>query len=115
MAGNTIKKANLPVEYTPQSLVELEQCSKDPIHFIKNYCKIEHPVRGIIPFKLYAYQEDLIKSFMENRFTLALCSRQLGKCILGNTDILIYKKPIGIKRWVLKKFYKREYNEIFSK
>jgi len=115
VASNNLKRANELVAYKPEDLIELRKCSQDPIYFIKKYCKIEHPLHGIIPFDLYPYQEDLIKSFLENRFTLALCSRQLGKCFLNTTFINSIKKPNGFKRLVLKLFYKREYDAIFRK
>ena len=90
MASNNIKRANELVAYKPEDLIDLRKCSQDPIYFIKKYCKIEHPVRGIIDFALYPYQEDLITSFLENRFTLALCSRQLGKTTCAAAFFLWY-------------------------
>ena len=40
--------------------------------------KIKHPVRGLIPFEMFSYQEDLVKSYGENRFNIILKARQLG-------------------------------------
>jgi len=90
MAGNNVKRANELVEFRPENLVELERCERDPIHFITEYCKIEHPIHGIIPFDLYPFQKDLIESFLNNRFTLALCSRQLGKTTCAAAFFLWY-------------------------
>jgi len=90
MAGNNVKRANELVAFKPENLIDLERCERDPIYFIKEYCKIEHPTRGIIDFALYPYQEDLIHSFVNNRFTLALCSRQLGKTTCAAAFFLWY-------------------------
>jgi hypothetical protein len=43
---------------------EILSSGKSPVYFINNYCKISHPMKGLIPFKLYDYQEDLIKILM---------------------------------------------------
>ena len=42
---------------------EILKSGKNPVYFINNYCKISHPMKGLIPFKLYDYQEDLIEDF----------------------------------------------------
>ena len=52
--------------------------SKNPEYFINNYAKISHPQRGLIPFKTYDFQGDLLETFMDNRFTVVLKARQLG-------------------------------------
>ena len=57
---------------------EVLKCGKGPVYFINNYCKISHPMKGLIPFKLYDYQEDLIEDFNDYRFNVILKARQLG-------------------------------------
>lgn len=57
---------------------EIITCGRDPVHFIKKYIKIKHPVRGLIPFKTYDYQEDLVNDYKNNRFNVILKARQLG-------------------------------------
>ena len=57
---------------------EVLRSGKDPVYFINNYCKISHPMKGLIPFKLYDYQEDLINDFNDYRFNVILKARQLG-------------------------------------
>lgn len=32
---------------------EYLKCAKDPSHFMKKYCQIQHPQRGRIQFNLY--------------------------------------------------------------
>jgi hypothetical protein len=57
---------------------EIVACGRDPCHFIRKYVKIRHPTRGLIPFALFDYQEDLVKSYLGNRFNVILKARQLG-------------------------------------
>ena len=57
---------------------EYVRCAKDPIHFMKKYCYIQHPQRGRILFHLYPFQETSFKHFQENDYSIILKSRQLG-------------------------------------
>jgi hypothetical protein len=61
-----------------QILKEVIKSGKDPVYFINNYAKISHPMRGLIPFKTYDFQADLVESFNDHRFTVILKARQLG-------------------------------------
>ena len=57
---------------------EYKKCAVDPIHFMKKYCMIQHPVRGKIPFQLFPFQESTLTQFKDNRFNVVLKSRQTG-------------------------------------
>jgi len=57
---------------------EIRKCGSDPIYFLKNYVRITHPIKGLIPFTTYDYQDDLLKDFGDHRFNIILKSRQLG-------------------------------------
>ncbi len=57
---------------------EILKSGKDPVYFINNYCKISHPLKGLIPFNTYDFQTDLLRSFNNHRFTVILKARQLG-------------------------------------
>ena len=59
-------------------LKEIIKAGKDPVYFTINYCRISHPQRGLIPFKAYDYQQDLLKDFRDYRFNIILKARQLG-------------------------------------
>ena len=58
---------------------ELTQCA-DLTYFIENYCKIKHPLHGIIPFTLYPHQHKLISSYQEGN-TIILTPRQMGTSV----------------------------------
>lgn len=57
---------------------EIRKCGQDPIYFLKNYVRIAHPLRGVIPFTTYDFQDDLLKDFNDYRFNIVLKARQLG-------------------------------------
>ena len=61
-----------------EMMAEIVRCGKDPAFFCKKYAKISHPMRGSIPFDLYDFQEEALKDFKENRFSVILKARQLG-------------------------------------
>ena len=62
---------------------EYIKCAKDPVHFMRKYCFIQHPQRGRIPFNLYPFQEKVLKLFQDNPYNVILKSRQLGISTLG--------------------------------
>ena len=57
---------------------EYLECAKNPAHFMKKYCVIQHPKEGKIKFNLYDYQENMLDEFTSNRYNIILKSRQLG-------------------------------------
>jgi len=57
---------------------EILKCGKDPVYFINNYARISHPLEGLVPFKTYDYQSELINIFNDHRFSVILKARQLG-------------------------------------
>ncbi len=61
-----------------EALKEIVKCGKNANYFINNYARISHPLKGLIPFNTYDYQDDLISDFNKNRFTVILKARQLG-------------------------------------
>lgn len=61
-----------------EAIVEIFKCGKNVEYFIDNYCKIRHPVRGIVPFKLYDYQRNALKAFLGSDRVIVNKARQLG-------------------------------------
>ncbi len=59
-------------------IAEIVKCGKDPVYFMNKYLKIQHPLRGLIPFKTYPFQDDCVSEFNNHRFNIVLKSRQLG-------------------------------------
>jgi len=57
---------------------EYVKCATDPIYFMKEYCIIQHPVRGKIKFNLYDFQEKTLHDFKGHDYNIILKARQLG-------------------------------------
>lgn len=58
--------------------LDYAKCAKDPVYFMRKYVKIQHPVRGTIPFLTYPFQDKTLSQLSENRFNIILKSRQMG-------------------------------------
>lgn len=82
-----IKKPHQKEIWTQTQILEVARCIKNPIYFIKNYLKVQHPLKGSIPLELYPYQETIIDSFKDQRNTILLTGRQMGKCVWFNSLI----------------------------
>lgn len=57
---------------------EFLRCAVDPIHFFKKHFKIQHPIKGKIPFNLFPFQEDALRQINDHRYSIILKSRQMG-------------------------------------
>lgn len=99
-ADDIVKNPHQKDNFSNQKILDLMSCIQDPIFFIENFVKIQHAMRGAIPFKPYPYQIRMLRAFHENRFTIALTSRQQGKCVTGNTQILSETNQIVIKNLI---------------
>ena len=85
--GNpNLKKANVAQEWTKEEVEEYTKCMKDPLYFIQTYIKIISLDEGLIPFKLYDFQKEMVGTFHNNRFTICKLPRQSGK----STTIIAY-------------------------
>ena len=89
--GNpNLKKANTPIEFTKDNVVEFLKCKGDPVYFAKNYVKIVSLDEGLTQFHPYDFQETLIKRFHENRFNICKMPRQTGKSTTSVSYLLHY-------------------------
>ncbi len=61
-----------------QKIKEILKCGKDPSYFLKTYARISHPVKGLILFDTFDYQDKLLDDFNDYRFNVVLKARQLG-------------------------------------
>ena len=78
--GNPLlKKSNVQVDFTQEQIQEYIKCGEDPKYFIRNYMKIVHVDKGLIPFDLWDFQEDMVDNFNDNRFVICKMPRQTGK------------------------------------
>jgi len=78
--GNPLlKKAGTHEEFTEEQIAEYIKCSNDPVYFILNYVKIVNVDKGLIPFEMYDFQENIVNTIHNNRFAIAKLPRQSGK------------------------------------
>jgi hypothetical protein len=59
-------------------LQEFVQSRDNPAYFMSNYIKVTHPVRGLVPFKLYPFQETIVENIENHRFNVLRKFRQAG-------------------------------------
>ena len=89
--GNPLlKKSNVPVNWTKEQILEYQKCMENPIYFIKNYIKIVSLDEGLVPFEMYDFQEDIVDTIHDNRFTICKMPRQSGKSTTMVSYILHY-------------------------
>lgn len=78
--GNpNLKRANIPVEFTPDQVEEFVKCGQSPLYFIENYIRIVNIDQGLIPFNLYPFQKDIVQLVEKERFVICKMPRQTGK------------------------------------
>ena len=89
--GNpNLKKANTPIEFTQEQILEFMRCKEDPVYFANNYIKIVSLDEGLTQFHPYDFQEKLIRNFHENRFNICKMPRQTGKSTTSVSYLLHY-------------------------
>ena len=77
-------------KYTEEQLLELALCTQDPKHFMKEHCFIQHPTQGRMKFSLYDFQEDLVDTYHNNRYSISMLARQTGKSTCAAGYLLWY-------------------------
>ena len=89
--GNpNLKKANISQEWTKEQLLEYQKCMDNPQYFIENYVQIVSLDEGLIPFKMYDFQKEMVGTFHNNRFTICKLPRQSGKSTVMVSYLLHY-------------------------
>ena len=89
--GNpNLKRANTPINFTQENILEFMKCKDDPVYFARKYIKIVSLDSGLIPFSLYDFQEKLIRNFHESRFNICKMPRQTGKSTTCVSYLLHY-------------------------
>ncbi len=87
--GNVkLKKAGVRQVISVFEQQEYVKCKFDVIYFIKKYVQIISLDEGVVPFHLFPYQEKMIKHMEDNRFSIFMTSRQMGKTTVAAGYIL---------------------------
>ena len=74
-----LKKIGVQVKYTQEQVQEYMKCAKDPVYFAEHYIKIVNVDNGLMPFRMWDFQKDMLRLFHANRFAITKCPRQVGK------------------------------------
>jgi hypothetical protein len=85
-----VKADNVVQEWSEQQVKEYAKCMHDASYFARTYCKVISLDRGLVPFDLYPYQEEMFSHFQNNRFSIVLACRQSGKSISSVAYLLWY-------------------------
>lgn len=93
----TVKDPGVEHEYTMEEAKTLFKCRKSFAEFAK-LVMITSLAEGLVPFRMYDYQEEMVSVFSENKFTIVLSSRQSGKCVHGNTPVLVREVATGVEQ-----------------
>lgn len=89
--GNpNLKASDVQINWTKEQVEEYTKCARDPIYFIQNYVKIVSLDKGLVPFELYDFQEEMVRTVHSNRFVIAKLPRQSGKSTTVTAYILHY-------------------------
>jgi hypothetical protein len=89
--GNpNLKASDVKINWTKEQLEEYAKCARDPIYFIQKYVKIISLDKGLVPFELYDFQEEMVRTVHSTRFVIAKLPRQSGKSTTVTAYILHY-------------------------
>ena len=98
--GNPLlKQRGVQLDFTKEQVKEVIKCSQDPEYFLSNYIKVISLDDGIVPFHPYPFQQKLIDSFHNNRFTICKLPRQSGKSVTVTAYLIhqaIFRDNINI-------------------
>ena len=93
LEGVIVKKAHQMESFTEKQIIEIARCA-DPVngprYFMSNYLYIQHPTKGGIKYTPYEYQERLIETYHNYRFSISLMPRQTGKSTSAAGYLLWY-------------------------
>ena len=59
-------------------LKEIVKCGNDPVYFMTHYTWVQHPVRGLMRFKMFDYQIDTVNRIQTHKRNIIVKSRQIG-------------------------------------
>ena len=89
--GNALlKRSNQNIEWTIEMFNEYVKCSENVVYFTETYMKIINIDKGLVQFKLYGYQKEMLQSMADNRFNIIATARQAGKSTVTCAFVMWY-------------------------
>jgi len=83
------RKGNQLFDYSDLEKDEIKKCKRDILYFADRYA-FAMTDEGIAKINLRDYQREVLREFQNNRFSILLASRQIGKTILASIFIAWY-------------------------
>jgi len=84
-----VRKQGITFAMTGDEITEYVKCKLSVHYFAEKYCQIKREDGSIGPMTLRDYQKEIISLYDENRFSILMASRQVGKCISFFTKVKI--------------------------
>lgn len=86
-----LRRPNLLFEYTQEEMMELVKCKNDVNYFANHYAYSKSPTTGALEqITLRDYQENLLHTISDNRFTIIVSARQSGKTVSSSIYLAWY-------------------------
>ena len=99
-SGNTdVRRNGIVYNYSDEELQEIYKCANDIVYFANKYAVVMTD-DGLQNIKLRDYQIDMLRHMQNNRFSILLAARQIGKCFLqGKLETIsnLTRKNINIE------------------
>lgn len=96
-----LKRPNVEMNFSKEEFNEIMRCRADILYFAEKYFTVIEEKRGKHIIKLFDYQKETLKAFVDNRFVVLNFARQMGKSTCLSIYILWLamfepEKTIGI-------------------
>ena len=85
-----LPRADYKHNFTKAEIDEFKKCAADPIYFAVTYIRIVNVDKGLMPFEMWDFQKEMLKTFHENRFSICKLPRQVGKTTTSVAYLLHY-------------------------
>lgn len=93
LEGVLIKQPHRSFHYTDEQIQEFALCA-DPVtgprYFMDNFFYIQHPLKGKMQYHPYEFQDRLIETYHNYRFSISMMPRQTGKSTSAAGYLLWY-------------------------
>jgi hypothetical protein len=83
-----LRRAGVSFRMTADEQQEYVRCALDVHYFVEKYCKVKREDGSVGSIKLRDYQKEILDSFVNNRFSILMASRQVGKTISSSIFML---------------------------
>ena len=83
-----LRRAGASFKMTPDEQQEYVRCALDVHYFTEKYCKVKTEDGSINNILLRDYQKEMLDNFVNNRFSILMASRQVGKTISSSIFML---------------------------